>query len=186
MILTNRFRRGVSLIEILMVLVIIALLATLAFPLYAALKARAGLAGCLSNLRVIGVGLNVYLQDHDMIWPQLPRTADGKPDYFSGDPAKLSSWWEKTLEPYGVYQKHWICPSDESRMNADPKTQPFTASYGVTFFDELPNTAFRWAQPWAKESSGMHGTRGPNMLMPDGTILEGLSVLDDPNKNKGK
>ncbi len=182
----NRFRRGISIIEILMVLVIVALLSFLAFPTYAALKARAGLAGCLSNMRVIGIGLNGYLSDHNMVWPQLPRGSDGKPNFFGGDPAQLSNFWRDTLEPYGVFEKHWICPSDMTRVNAESEKQPFTASYGVTYFDELPQTAFRWAQPWAKESSGMHGTRGPNMLMPDGTIREGLSILDDPNAKKGK
>jgi hypothetical protein len=84
-----------------------------------------------------------------------------------------------------VYERHWVCPSDLTRIQDLDEKKPFSASYGATFFDELPNTAFLWNQPWAKESSGMHGTRGPNMLMPDGTIREGLSILDDPNKKKG-
>ncbi len=175
----NRFKKGFSLIEILMVMIIVAILSTMVFPLYSALRQKAGLAGCLSNLRIIGIGLNTYLQDHNMVWPQLPKGVDGKPDYFGGDPVQLANWWKDTLTPYDVATKHWICPSDKARLEDQTVRQRFTASYGATFFDEYPNTAFKWKQPWAKENSGMHGMRGPNMLMPDGTIIEGIPTLSE-------
>ncbi len=45
-----------------------------------------------------------------------------------------------------------------------------------SLFDEYPNTAFRWKQPWALERMGAHGiSRGGNLLMPDGTIQEGYA-----------
>lgn len=167
----SRIRRGFSLVEILMVVIIVALLATMTFPLYAALRAKAGLAGCLSNMRIIGLGLNGYMQDHNMVWPQAPA------GYFNGDSQQLATWWKDTLEPYGVADKHWICPSDAARNDPRNMKKGFSSSYGVTPFDDLPNTAFRWKlPPWAMEHSGFHGARGPNMLMADGTIQEGVSL----------
>ncbi len=166
-------RRGFTLVESLMVLVVIGLLLTLTIPLYGVLKSKAGLAGCLGNLRSISVALNGYLQDNATVWPQTPKAG------FNGDTGQAAQWWLDTLKDYGVTQKTLICPSDLSTLksyNSNPKIA--VSSYGICQFDSDPGTAFKWNQPWAKENSGMHGTvRGPNMLMPDGTIQEGISLM---------
>lgn len=162
-------RGGFTLIEVLMVTVIVALLATVSMPLYGILRAKAGMAACMGNLRIIGLGLNGFMQDHNMVWPQLP------PDNFSNE-TQRSQWWEDTLKPYGVDHKHWICPTDTYGAKSDEQQQ-FFSSYAVTQFDEFPNSAFRWKQPWAVERGGFHGGSnvGPNMLMPDGTIIQGYA-----------
>jgi len=177
MLLKFKMRRGFSLVETLMVLVIVALLATISFPLYGTLRVKAGLAGCLSNMRIIGLGLSGYMQDNNMVWPQMPKGG------FGGNDEALSKWWRDTLQPYGVAEKHWICPSDYQRVDEQTKKQPFNSSYGVCQFDDLPNTPFRWKQPWVMEHSGFHGlTRGPNQLMPDGTIQEGINLNSPATK----
>lgn len=151
-------------------MVIVALLATLAMPLYGVLRMKAASAACMSNLRTISLGLHGYLQDHNMVWPQMP------PEGIEGETAR-SKWWEETLTPYGVGHKYWICPSDTIGMKDDEKPENFTSSYVLTQFDEIPDSAFRWSQPWAVERGGFHGGAnvGPNMLMPDGTIRQGAS-----------
>lgn len=162
--------RGFTLIELLLVVVIIALLATFSFPLYGTLRKKAGLAGCIGNMRLIGVSLNGYLQDHNMIWPQEP------PAGFT-DEKDMWRWWERTMTDYSVARKHWICPSDASANKEENLTgQTFFGSYVPTMFDEYPNTAFRWKQPWLIEREGNHGARGPNALMPDGSVIEGISL----------
>lgn len=163
--------KGFTLIELLLVMSIMALLATLSFPLFGALRKRAGLAGCIGNMRLIGVSLNVYLQEHNMTWPQEPSAG-------FAEETEMWKWWEQTMTEYGVARKHWICPSDAGANNEkNLGGDTFFGSYVPTNFDEYPNTAFRWKQPWLIERAGYHGgTRGPNMLMPDGTVTEGISL----------
>jgi len=161
--------RAFTLIEMLMVLVIMALLVTMTIPVYGVLRAKAGMAGCIGNLRVIGSGLNNYMLDHNMVWPQMPQGN-------FNDEIQRSKWWETTLESSGVIHKNWICPNDKQSINWDSRDE-FRSSYAVTQFDEFPSSAFRWKQPWVIERGGFHGTGnvGPNMYMPDGTIQQGYA-----------
>jgi prepilin-type N-terminal cleavage/methylation domain-containing protein len=173
--------RGFTLVEALIVIVMVALLTTLAVPFYGALKVRAGLAGCLGNLRSLSVALNGYLQDNNMIWPQLPQSNNNSTSNNSTMSGKqINKWWRDTLTPFGITERNWVCPNDSAtlkHLQTETPDQFNASSYTLTQFDELPGAAFKWQQPWVMERAGFHGkTRGPNMLMPDGTIQEGVSL----------
>lgn len=153
----------------LMVVVTISLLVVLAVPTFGWLQRRAGYAGCVSRLRVLHVGFNNYLQENNMIWPQLPGGPTMK---FPNESAEWE-WWYKQLEKYGVGKTQWVCPNDKLANDAmSQKDAPeFYSSYIPTAFDEHPNSAFRWKQPWLIERGGFHyKNQGANMLMPDGSI----------------
>jgi prepilin-type N-terminal cleavage/methylation domain-containing protein/prepilin-type processing-associated H-X9-DG protein len=61
----HRAGKGFTLIELLVVIAIIAILAAVLFPVFAQARDKARQAGCLSNLRQIGVALGLYVQDYD-------------------------------------------------------------------------------------------------------------------------
>src|SRR5262245_37679801 len=64
-------RLAFTLVELLVVIAIIALLAALLFPVFAAARARARRTTCISNLRQLGMALQMYKQDYEELPPHL-------------------------------------------------------------------------------------------------------------------
>jgi len=67
----HRSSRGFTLIEILVVIAIVAALTALLFPALWAARAAARRTACISNLRQIGLGVRIYVQDMDAYPPLL-------------------------------------------------------------------------------------------------------------------
>src|SRR3989442_11740956 len=62
-----------TLIELLVVIAIIAIIAALLFPVFAQARDKARQAACFSNLKQIGSGLAMYVQDYDEHLPNCCR-----------------------------------------------------------------------------------------------------------------
>ena len=90
-------RLAFTLIELLVVIAIIAILAAILFPVFAQAKLAAKKTVTLSNVKQIGLGVTLYAQNHDDIFPRTMDTSTGFPETIS--------WWaisnyQKALEPY--------------------------------------------------------------------------------------
>jgi prepilin-type N-terminal cleavage/methylation domain-containing protein/prepilin-type processing-associated H-X9-DG protein len=62
-------KRGFTLIELLVVIAIIAILAAILFPVFAQARQSAQKTSCLSNLKQIDIGVQMYVQDYEEQYP---------------------------------------------------------------------------------------------------------------------
>jgi len=108
--MSNRVRRAAAftLVELLIVIAIIAVLAGLAYPVYQRVVAGAKATACVSNLRQLGVGLNAYLQDHEMIMPALKIARESTSD----DVPVI----DNTLDKYVPNRAVFACPADQKNF----------------------------------------------------------------------
>ena len=91
--------RAFTLIELLVVIAIIAILAAILFPVFAQAKAAAKKSVSISNLKQIGLGINIYTTDNDDVLP-----LDGDVGYYNDTPAD----WDAGFAAYHeVYRSFW-------------------------------------------------------------------------------
>ena len=108
-------RRGFTLIELLVVIAIIALLVSILLPSLNRAKELARAAVCLSQLRSLGTGIFLYVEDQDNTWPMpLQPRVPVAPDIEHGIPEYV--FWVETLVPYcgdpwGDEGSIYVCPS---------------------------------------------------------------------------
>ncbi len=95
-------RKGFTLIELLVVIAIIAILAAILFPVFARAREKARQTSCLSNAKQIMLGVLMYAQDYDEVYPYASAWTwgDGSVHY-----------WYEYLEPYLKNQQILQCPS---------------------------------------------------------------------------
>jgi len=125
-------KRGFTLIELLVVIAIISILASILFPVFARARENARKAACQSNLKQIGLAVQMYLQDYDETYPFARNwyvaTTPHEPVATAQDP--YPGYWFSILQPYVKNYQMFICPT------AGPITKPssgalnFSGGYG--------------------------------------------------------
>ena len=116
---TVRPTRGFSLLELLVVVAIIAILAALLLPTLQSARERARRTACLSNLKQIGLALELYGRDSDDYFPNTSFGASA-PGTYNGQYR-----WMDALDPYLKSAQIFVCP-DASEL----KYQPRSLNYG--------------------------------------------------------
>jgi prepilin-type N-terminal cleavage/methylation domain-containing protein/prepilin-type processing-associated H-X9-DG protein len=138
--------KAFTLIELLVVIAIIAILAAILFPVFAQARETARKASCTSNLKQIGSGWMMYIQDYDEQTPMNAWTTEGQ-----------DSGWRAIafyrIQPYVKNRQVIECPSDSSPwLDWDDHDRPQNGSPGTP---EAPRLGVAW----------MRGSYGYNASM---------------------
>ncbi|HZP81113.1 MAG TPA: prepilin-type N-terminal cleavage/methylation domain-containing protein [Chthonomonadaceae bacterium] len=113
----KRRNLGFTLIELLVVIAIIAILAAILFPVFAQAREKARAISCLSNVKQINLGFQMYMQDYDENWlyrPGRQNSSDGDGPcawrYICGDNLPYENW-DQVVQPYLKNYQIVSCPS---------------------------------------------------------------------------
>jgi prepilin-type N-terminal cleavage/methylation domain-containing protein/prepilin-type processing-associated H-X9-DG protein len=107
-------RKAFTLIELLVVIAIIAILAAILFPVFAQAREKARQISCASNLRQLGLAINMYVQDYDEKFPFGGWMPPGE-----GGGGDGTNEWQNTVFPYVKNKQLYRCPS-MSDLDEDP------------------------------------------------------------------
>jgi len=134
----NRFRRAFTLIELLVVVAVIAILVGLLLPAVSTAREYGRRAKCISNLRQIGIAMNVYADDHEGFLP--PYFYAREPPGGGAGQLKIFVKPKWALSDVGPINNPavLVCPSDRNPgtmnlTNAGGGAIKVPASYGYNF-----------------------------------------------------
>jgi prepilin-type N-terminal cleavage/methylation domain-containing protein/prepilin-type processing-associated H-X9-DG protein len=106
-------KQAFTLIELLVVIAIISILAAILFPVFARARENARRASCQSNLKQIGIGLMMYVQDYDGRTPYQDVTSSNGTAYYAY-PSLVTLFhpnWIYSIYPYVKSWQLFACPS---------------------------------------------------------------------------
>lgn len=97
-----------TLIELLVVIAIIAILAAILFPVFAQAREKARAISCLSNLKQMGLGLQMYTQDYD-------ETIILNTNYYDTTSGDNHGMWAMGVQAYIKNTLIFSCPSGSNK-----------------------------------------------------------------------
>lgn len=161
----SRRKTGLSaftLIELLVVIAIIAILAAILFPVFAQAREKARQASCMSNLRQIGTGWLMYVQDYDSTSPPFYSIdANGYNMYWDGG-AKYPdvTTWDPTKGTIYPYMKNAQIEDCLSAAEIPNTAWPPGVAYGTNSYIN-------------GQASGQKGSAEADITIPADTLLLG-------------
>lgn len=175
--LTNRHRfRGITLVEILVVVCIIAVLAFIGFPMVSRMRERSDGATCVANLRQVGAAILMYSVDHNNKLPPLEQRGEG---IWPMVLARAGYLWDGSdTGPLPCGKGVWTCPSCDFMSDN-------YGGYGV-----VENSIFAYSDG-VSEVNGERGSTESGSLRttvienPERTWLVGDTAQNKNELNKG-
>lgn len=163
-------RRGLSLVELLVVVAVISILAGILMPVLAQARRAAQKSACAANVRQLGLALRMYVDDHDGSYPMGA--------YLEGTSSSLSAWnvsWHNELMGYLNDPRLLSCPLAPARSD-------YRTSYGCNLWVSRWKSAVREVEvtdsartvyaaekehsDWPAHPPSMKGARFYQPLMP--------------------
>jgi len=185
-------RRAFTLIELLVVIAIIAILASMLFPAFSRARESARKIVCVSNLKQIGLGVAMYTQDYDEMYP------NGYPFWAAGTaPTDLttpgsSELLVNVLNPYTKSTQIWSCISWQGHYTSNPN---YTGNYSFITSDAnnligVPGTSSKPKSLAAVDQGALFpllfcGVAPQQALATDGLLNAHAGVTDAAWKNSG-
>ncbi|MHB1191098.1 MAG: DUF1559 family PulG-like putative transporter [Armatimonadota bacterium] len=177
----STYRRGFTLIELLVVIAIIAILAAILFPVFAKAREKARQTSCLSNLKQLGLAIQMYATD----WEGYPLSS-------SPSTTVPRTRWADCIFSYVKSEQMFTCPSERStailaKNFAHDQSKTY-GGYGYNYQylgnsrsapPNLPFTATDSSIQVPVQTVALADTTG--VLNGDGSISgEGVYVVDPP------
>lgn len=184
--------KAFTLIELLVVIAIIAILAAILFPVFAQAKNAGKKAVSMSNMRQVGIGTVLYVNDYDDVLPPLY--------YYDATNLTLPTtqgfyYWPVLLLPYTKSEKIFLCPNDtaddpiladsQGRGRFDPANELHhyivgaNPSYGVNY--RYLNTQIMSPDPNGTNPTPYYfvGNSATALESPANTVWSGESTMKD-------
>jgi prepilin-type N-terminal cleavage/methylation domain-containing protein/prepilin-type processing-associated H-X9-DG protein len=121
--------RGFTLMEILVVIAVIGTLAGIAWPVSRSMIGKSREAACLNNLRMLGVGLQSYIQENNN---RLPAIAAGRKSKSEDVPVL-----ETALLAYFNSPEVFKCPADNKLYSASGSSYFWNSTQSGLLLTEL-------------------------------------------------
>ena len=174
-----------TLVEVLVVISVIGILAALLLPVLGKAKERGRATACLSNLRQLGIGLQLYVQDNEN---RLPVMYDAP---FPTNIAGTNLTVEAVLVPYVVASNLFRCPSDKELFERTKSSYSWNVLVNGQNADRLQVFTLQFDPhqiPLLFDKEAFHRARGEsrgvNYLYADGRI-QNLLVLEGTRPTGG-
>ena len=133
-------RSGFTLIELLVVIAIIAILAAILFPVFAQARESARKTSCTSNIKQLGTGMQMYIQDYDETYPCVTsENYPTQPGVNFGDQTWAYNDILVLMQPYVKNYQVYFCPDRSKQVGengdfCDPgKVNQFVWGYGYNW-----------------------------------------------------
>ncbi len=186
--------RAFTLIELLVVIAIIAILAAILFPVFAQAKLAAKKTQSLSNIKQIGLGIQMYLSDSDDRYLPGFNGAVGPWGEYSSTGVDQHILWDENIQPYIKSVNIFFSPADSLAgkvLNANESWAGVGISYATNGYLSGWNNGFNLHGPmgiagwqgWLNSADGQKGSLDSSQItQPAGTILLAEHDADDVQK----